>query len=170
MEKIRFEKFTLLIDGIHKSISKMKLDAAPYMGVKGVHVFWIYEISKHDGGLTSAELAAVSRVDRSLVSREIAALMKGGYISSLGRGGAKRYNDRFVLTERGRELAEWIKERVLGVQNAVSAGIDEEELAVFYSVLERLSANFEQLAEDMKASMSSEDKIREDNKFQGEIL
>ena len=157
MEKIRFEKFTLLIDGIHKSIHTMKLDAAPYMGVKGVHVFWIYEISKHERGLTSAELAAVSRIDRSLVSREIAALMKGGYISSLGRDGAKRYNERFVLTERGRELAEWIKERVLGVQNVVSAGIEEEELTVFYSVLERLSSNFEQLAENMKSTILVDD-------------
>ena len=74
METVRFEKFTLLIDGIHKSINKIKFDTAPYLGVKSVHVFWIYELSFHSEGLTAAEIAAVSMVDRSLISREIAAL------------------------------------------------------------------------------------------------
>ena len=76
LENVRFEKFTLLIDGIHKSISKLKIDTAPYLGVKSVHVFWVYELSLHPEGLTAAEIAAVRMVDRSLISREIAALKK----------------------------------------------------------------------------------------------
>ena len=53
----RFYIFTLLIDGIHKCIHRIKFDFAPHFGVKSVHMFWIYELRDHPDGLTSAELA-----------------------------------------------------------------------------------------------------------------
>ena len=74
METIRYEKFTRSIDGIHKSVNKLKIAIAPRLGVKGVHVFWIYKLLEYPEGLTAAEIAAVSMIDKSLVSREIAAL------------------------------------------------------------------------------------------------
>lgn len=145
MENTRFERFTLLIDGIHKSIHKLKLDIAPTLGVKGVHVFWVYELSNHAEGLTAAEIAMAGRIDRSLVSREIEALRGGGYIASVGGSGARRYNERFYLTESGKELAERIKEKIGEIQSAVNRGIGEDELGVFYSVLDRLYGNFEEV-------------------------
>ena len=81
LESLRFEKFTLLIDGIHKCINKIKFDTAPYLGVKSVHVFWVYRLYRHPEGLTAAEIASTSMVDRSLVSREIEMLKKNGYVS-----------------------------------------------------------------------------------------
>ncbi len=146
MENIRFEKFTLLIDGIHKSISKLKLDIAPTLGVKGVHVFWVYELSLYPEGLTATEIASVSRIDRSLVSREIELLLADGYIVSDGNGVKRKYNERFTLTDKGRELASEITERVLGIQNTVNEGISKEELAVFYKTLESLHSKFSVLA------------------------
>ena len=147
MEKLRYEKFTLYIDGIHKAINRIKLDVAPHLGVKGVHVFWVYKLLEYPDGLTAAEIAAVSMIDKSLVSREIAALTKDGYIRSQGGTGKNRYNDRFTLTERGMALASTITELVTDVQSRANAGIGDEELDVFYSVLERLMTNFERIAE-----------------------
>ena len=147
MESIRFERFTLLIDGIHKSIHKMKIDTAPSLGVKGVHVFWLYELLVHPDGLTAAEIAAVSRIDRSLVSREIETLKDGGYIVSVGPANGRKYNDRLVLTNKGEELAKRITNIVLDIQNTVSSGISEEELRSFYSTLEKLYQNFQGLAD-----------------------
>ena len=146
MEAVRFEKFTLLIDGIHKSINRIKIDTAPYLGVKSVHVFWIYQLSLHPEGLTAAEIAAVSMVDRSLVSREIAALEKGGYVAREETGKKRGYNARITLTERGEELAARITEEAMGVQSKVDEGISEEELASFYLTLEKLYANFAALS------------------------
>ena len=151
METVRFEKFTLLIDGIHKSISKLKLDVAPTLGVKGVHLFWVYELSLHPGGLTAAEIASVSRIDRSLVSREIEALKADGYIVSDGGAGRRKYNEKFTLTDSGRTLAYKITERVLEIQNAASAGIPTEELQSFYSTLEKLYGNFVTISENYTA-------------------
>lgn len=146
LESVRFEKFTLLIDGIHKSINKIKFDTAPYLGVKSVHVFWVYELSLHPEGLTAAEIAAVSMVDRSLVSREIAALKKDGYVESEDTGKKRSYNARITLTDKGRELAEKITKEAIDVQSMVDVGVSEKELENFYSTLEKLYANFASLA------------------------
>ena len=142
MESVRFEKFTLLIDGIHKSINKIKFDTAPFLGVKSVHVFWLYELAMHPEGLTAAEIAAVSMIDRSLVSREIAALKRGGYVECEETGSKRNYNARITLTEDGKQLAEKITRQAIEVQSKVDAGITDEELESFYLTLEKLYKNF----------------------------
>ena len=147
MQAIRYEKFTRAIDGIHKAINKIKLAAAPHLGVKGVHVFWIYKLLGYPEGLTAAEIAAVNQIDKSLVSREIATLKRDGYIESRGGEGKKRdYNARLVLTEKGIELAKRIADEATRVQNAVSDDISEEELTAFYATLEKLHAKFTGIA------------------------
>ena len=149
MESIRFEKFTLLIDGIHKSINKIKVKTAPHLGVKGVHVLWVYELLLNPDGLTATELASRSMVNRSLVSREIEELKRDNYIASSATNGT-RYNEKFVLTEAGKIIAKKICNEVLAVQNKVSDGISQEELEIFYSTLGKLNANFEKLASKNK--------------------
>ena len=141
MEQVRFEKFTLLIDGIHKSIHNLKITIAPHLGVKGVHVLWVWELLKNPDGLTAAELAMRSMVNRSLVSREIEALREGGYVV-LSLDGGNKYNGKLRLTEKGRELAESIGGEVVRIQDAVDEGISKEELDAFYKTLEKLNDNF----------------------------
>ena len=142
MEAVRFDKFTLLIDGIHKSINKMKISTAPGLGVKGVHLFWIYTLAGYEDGLSSAELATLSGVDRSLVSREIAHLRAKGYIVSDGADAKRGYNARHRLTEEGRALSDKILEEVIRIQNLADRGISKEELSSFYLTLEKLYKNF----------------------------
>ena len=147
-EPTRFEKLALLIDGIHKSIHKIKIEAAPALGVKAVHVFWVYELLIHPEGLTSAELASKSMIDRSLVSREIEALKKGGYITSEPGTGKRNYNARISLTDKGVELAERIVGYAKYVQSRVDCGISKEELDSFYETLAKLSDNFTVLSRE----------------------
>ena len=156
MELERFSKFTLLIDGIYKSIHKIKLDTAPYLGIKSVHVFWVYSLLDHPDGLTSTELAALSEIDRSLVSREVAKLCADGYITYIGGSGKRRnYNSRIVLTEKGVELAEYIRREALDVQEKADADITEEELEIFYSVLEKLYGNFQNITKERENNIPS---------------
>lgn len=152
MELLRFKKFILLIDGIHKSIGKIRVDIAPSLGVKSVHVFWIYDLLMHPEGLTSAEIAAVSMVDRSLVSREIATLRKGGYITSDSEGPRQGYNSRIRLTEKGEELARRIIAEATKVQDMADAGVTEEELVTLYNTLEKLNSNLSAISSATKAA------------------
>lgn len=149
MEQVRFKKFTLLIDGIHKSIHNLKITIAPHLGVKGVHVLWVWELLKNPDGLTAAELAMRSMVNRSLVSREIEELREGGYVV-LELDGGNKYNGKLRLTEKGRELAESIGGEVVRIQDAVDEGISEEELDAFYLTLEKLNNNFLKYKEQNK--------------------
>jgi DNA-binding MarR family transcriptional regulator len=139
----RFYIFTLLIDGIHKCIHRIKFDFAPHFGVKSVHMFWIYELRNHPNGLTAAELAECSRISRSLVSREIERLRENGYVEirETARGKRKNYSSPICLTEKGRELADSICAEAMKIQERAGEGISEEELIVFYSTLSKFYNN-----------------------------
>ena len=144
MDNFRFEKFTLLLDGIHKGINKLKDEIAPALGVKNVHLLWLYHLWRNPEGLTSAEIAQARKIDRSLVSREIEILEENGYITLAEvKGRRRKYNARILLTDKGRELAERIAEEALRIQNTVDAGISEGELEAFYITLEKIHRNFE---------------------------
>jgi DNA-binding MarR family transcriptional regulator len=149
MQTERFHQFVQLIDGIHKSVSRIKLLYSPTVGVKSVHLFWLYELLAYPEGLTATALASKNNVDRSLISREIEELRGNGYIE-LGEGGGekrKNYNSRIRLTERGRELASAIGSYAMAVQKAADAGVSEQELISMYQTLEKLSGNISRMAE-----------------------
>lgn len=153
MEAERFNQFVQLIESVHKSVNKIKLSIAPTLGVKSVHVFWLYELLSHPEGLTAATLANKSKIDRSLISREVEELRARGYIEVAAGGGEKRknYNSRIRLTEQGRELAQTITGYAMAAQLAADSGVSEEELQAFYDTLKKLSNNLSQLAEQPKA-------------------
>ncbi len=146
----RFEYFILLIDAIHKSINKIKTYIVPESSIKSVHTMWLYELLRNPEGLTATEIANKTMIDKSLVSREIRALMKDGFVQIGSAEGKKSYNSIITLTEKGRKLALEIAASALAMQEAVSIDISKEELSVFYSVLERLYKNIGSAAEKTK--------------------
>ncbi|MBR2351034.1 MAG: MarR family transcriptional regulator [Clostridia bacterium] len=152
MEDIRFEKFALLIDGAQKNIQKFKSYIAQELGVKSVHVLWIYELYIHPDGLTSAELAVRSNIDPSLISRELANLKRRGYITKETTPGKRTYNARITLTDEGNTLAKKIYQISLNTQRQASTGISSKDLATFYTVLEKLHSNLNELMNGIEST------------------
>ncbi len=152
MEDIRFEKFALLIDGAQKNIQRFKSYIAQELGVKSVHVLWIYELYIHSDGLTSAELAVKSNIDPSLISRELATLKRRGYITKETTPGKRTYNAPITLTDEGKILAKKIYQISLNTQHQVSTGISSKDLATFYTVLEKLHGNLNELTSGMEST------------------
>ena len=150
----RFESFILFIDAIHKSINKIKTYIAPDSSVKSVHTMWLYELLRNPEGLTATEIASKTKIDRSLVSREISTLMREGYVECSHITGKRSYNSLITLTEKGRELALQIADSALCIQNSVSFNITKDELSVFYSVLERIYSNIEAISNKKRAAMA----------------
>lgn len=136
---------------MHKCISKIKHELSALPSVKSVHTLWLYELFKHKGGLTPSELAEKSNIDRSLVSREIRALEKGGYIITEPCEGKRGYNSRITLSALGEEAARKIAATAREIQNEVSYDIDVESLGVFYETLERLCNNLEKYNKSKEA-------------------
>lgn len=148
MEKIRFTRFALLLGGLQKCLQKIKLVNAAEVGLKGVHMFWLYELSRHPEGMSASALASDSMIDRSLISREINLLEKEGYIHFDATAEKHRYNCKIYLTEQGYELAEQIGLAGLQIQERIGEGIPEEDLQVFYRTFETLHKNFIRLLEE----------------------
>ena len=148
MESERFRRFVLLVDGIHKSVQKIKYNNAPDFGVKGVHTLWVYELLCHPEGMTASELAAQSMIDRSLISREIERLKEIGYIETDDNKGKRSYNTKIRLTEKGREVAASIGDIAMDVQTRANAGITDSDLEGFYRTLEKLHKNLAVIAEE----------------------
>ena len=150
MESERFRRFILLVEGIHKSVQKIKFNKAPDFGVKGVHTLWVYELLLHPDGITASELATQSMIDRSLISRELESLKDLGYIEMDGEKTKRSYNAKIRLTEKGKEVAGNIGSIALEIQSLADEGISAEELESFYRTLEKLNKNLLGIAEGNK--------------------
>ena len=147
LEEERFEEFASLVSGIHGNIQKLKGRYAASLGLKAVHVFWLYLLRTHPEGLSASELAAVAKADRSLVSREIDALLKADIVCTLTDGEHRRYAWKLGLTEKGKELSSVISVIAKHIQDNVNLGMSEEDLLVFYKVLHTLADGFDSLTQ-----------------------
>ena len=147
MEVERFELFNTLISGIYRDIQKLKTKWTDPLGMKSVHIFWVYLLKNHPEGLSATELSQHSQSNRSLVSREIQELIDLGYVQPAHRASQRRYGQKLQLTEAGQKVAQRISEATLQIQNQVNAGIPEEDLIILYRTLSKLMENFHHLTE-----------------------
>ena len=147
METERFEQFNSLISGIYRDIQKLKAKWTAPLGMKAVHIFWVYLLKNHPEGLSATELSQYSQSNRSLVSREIQELIDLGYVYAQRSSPQRRYGQKLRLTASGEDAAKRIAEATLEIQNQVNAGIPEEDLVVLYRTLGILMENFHRLAE-----------------------
>lgn len=147
MKEERFEQFSSLISGIYRDIQKLKTKWTEPLGMKAVHIFWVYLLKNHPEGLSASELSRHSQSNRSLVSREIQELMDLGYVCAAQTSPHRRYGQKLQLTETGKAVATRISEESLKIQNQVNAGIPEEDLITLYRTLEILMDRFHTLAE-----------------------
>lgn len=147
MDAERFEQFNTLISGIYRDIQKLKTKWTEPLGMKSVHIFWVYLLKSHPDGLSASELSEHSQSNRSLVSREIQELIDLGYVYAQQSASKRRYGQKLRLTPLGEEAARKISEATLDIQNKVNAGIPETDLIVLYRTLGILMENFHQLTE-----------------------
>lgn len=142
LEPERFEEFSALISGVHGSIQKLKARYTAQLGLKAVHVVWLYLLRAHPEGMSASELAAACGTDRSLVSRELDELFAKGIVCTRDGGAKRRYGWKLLLTDKGARLADVISAVVTDIQNTVSRDIPPADLAVFYRTLRVLADGF----------------------------
>lgn len=148
MQEERFEEFSTLISSIHENICKIKASYTSRLGLKEVHIFWIYLLNQYIDGLYASELASASKVNRSLVSREIGSLIENNVLCIDEATTHARYGRKFKLTDKGRSLAENISQIAKDIQDKVNQGISEKDLVVFYKTLHMLASRFDRAVLD----------------------
>ena len=149
----RFETFTVLISSISRSIRRLKTEETAEYNLKSPHVSCLYYLYKAES-MTAAELCEVCDEDKAAVSRSILHLEQNGYLvrnpdaSKNQTGAGKRYRAPLMLTERGKEVAVQLAERIDRVLDEVAEGVSEEEREILYRCLIRIDRNLEWMCEE----------------------
>ena len=141
----RFETFTVLIAGINRSIRKLKTEEMAELELKSPHVSCLYYLHKM-GELTAKELCDVCEEDKAAVSRSIEYLEANGFLTCASQT-QKRYTAQLSLTQKGREAATRLAEKIDGVLARSAQGLSEGELAIMYRALAQVAANLRRLCE-----------------------
>lgn len=149
--KDRFETFTVLIASISRSIRRIKTEEMAEFDLKSPHVSCLYYLYKADS-LTAAELCELCDEDKAAVSRSILYLEQNGFLVRSGsagqtRAGGKHYRSPLTLTEKGREAASRLAERVERVLDEVGRGVSEEERVILYRCLRQIDRNLAGICE-----------------------
>ena len=146
--KERFERFTVLIAKISKSIRKIKNLAMAKYGLKSSHVSCLYYL-RFSSAITATDLCDKCEDDKATISRSIDYLEKKGYLIR-DNANSKRYKSPLKLTELGEKVADIIAEKVNQVINEVGGGLSEKERVDFYRSLAIVSSGLSAISNKME--------------------
>lgn len=144
----RFELFVITINRIYRSIQKLKTREMAEMGLKGTDVMCLFNLNRHEEGLTSAELAARCMEDKAAISRVVSLLVKKGLIAYADSGGERKYRAKLILTDKGKKVSDRIMTLIGGVVTKGGDGLTEEERKIFYKALGTISDNLQNLIQN----------------------
>lgn len=90
--------------------------------------------------VTQQQLADHLQKDKSVVMRQINALMEKGYVVRRWNEKDKRKKD-LVLTKRGREMLEFTKILALNVSEELLSGVEDDDRRIFENVIQQILQN-----------------------------
>ena len=144
----RFERFTVLITNITRSIRKIKNEEMSRWGLRSHHVSCIYYLYTK-GALTSKKLCDLCNEDKANVSRTIDYLEAEEFVTQRSNS-RKRYNAQYQLTEKGRSVGGIIADRIHEVITSASGALSEEERSIMYHCLEMINDKLGAISDEYK--------------------
>ncbi len=138
----RYEHFTSCVSGITRCIQKIEADVMEKHGLKGSYAQYLAVLKRYESGLTVSQLSEMCMKDKAAVSRAVAELEAKTLVFRLATGD-NLYRAAIVLTEKGREIAEYVAQRAISAVGCV--GLDEQEIEKFYAALESIAANLREV-------------------------
>lgn len=140
----RFETFTVLLNRISRNIKRIKNQEMAQYDLRSAHISCLYYLYS-TGKATATELCEYCEEDKATISRAVEFLESNGYIVCDSKN-AKRYKSPLLLTEKGRDIAKKIADKIAEVLNIVGSELSEEERAVFYRSLSLISSGLANIA------------------------
>ena len=140
----RFETFTVLINRISRNIRKIKNQEMADYNLRSAHVSCLYYIYRAET-ITATELCEKCEEDKATISRALDYLEKNEFITCLSPN-TKRYKSPLALTEKGSIVGKKIADKIDGVLDQISVGLNEEERQSFYRYLSIISNSLEAIA------------------------
>ena len=139
----RFETFSALIAKISRNIRKIKNQEVASYKLRSSHASCLYYLYVF-GALTATELCDRCEEDKATISRSVDYLEKNDFVICESTA-AKRYKAPFQLTEKGKEAAKKISDRIELVLAEIDAGQTPEERLILYRSLSRISDLLEKI-------------------------
>ncbi len=143
----RFARFSLAISEIDRCWHKLAAEEMAKYELNSPHAVYLNALYRHEEGITAARLGELCCKDKADVSRMVAILEKKGLVRREAVGG-NRYRAKLMLTEEGRHAAEHVQQRAAVAVELAGSGMTEDEREVFYSCLERITANLQKLSRE----------------------
>lgn len=131
----KFQKFSILMANINRSIRRIKTEETAEFDLKGPHASCLYYLYK-EKAVTSKKLCELCETDKAGISRSIDYLEHNGFLRKRAK---KQYKSPLELTERGREVAAKIAEKIDAIFSAIGEGLSEEQRRIMYEALETIS-------------------------------
>lgn len=143
----RFSQFCTSIASIQRSILRIeRVEMAKY-GLKGPHASCLVAMAHYPEGITAARLCNICDKDKAAISRTVNELEQAGLLVRQDPEG-KRYRALLRLSEKGREIANRVNERVLLAVAKASEGYDQEKQQVFTQVLNLVAGSLQDICRD----------------------
>ena len=142
----RFKTFTVLVANINRCIHKIKAEEMSDFNLKSSHVSCLYYIYK-ENSLTAKELCDLCCEDKANISRAIKFLESNGYLVCTAKSN-NRYQAPFQLTDKGKEVGEYIVRKIDNILNSASVGLSEEDRRTMYYGLNLINENLNKLCKD----------------------
>ena len=140
----RFETFTVLINRISRNIRKIKNQEMSDYNLRSAHVSCLYYMYTLKGA-TATDLCERCEEDKATISRALDYLDTNGYITREVES-KRRYKSPLLLTEKGKEVAKKISDKIGGVLDEISVGLTEEDRIAFYRSLTIISESLESVS------------------------
>jgi len=141
----RFETFTLLVAGISRSIRKIKTKEVSEYNLKSPHVSCLYYLDKKVS-LTAKELCDLCDEDKGAISRTVDYLEDCGLVKC-NDASAKRYKSQLMLTDKGKEIAGIIANKIDTILDKASQGLTEDDRVILYKSLALIDSNLKKICD-----------------------
>lgn len=138
----RYERFTSSVSGINRCIQKIEADVMEKYGLKGFYAQYMAVLKSYEKGLTVSQLSELCMKDKAAVSRAVSE-MEAKELVCRNATGDNMYRAAIVLTEKGREIADYVAQRAVSAVERV--GLDEQEIDKFYSALDLIATNLREV-------------------------
>lgn len=143
----RFAKFSLSIAEIDRCWHKLAADEMAKYDLNSPHAVYLNMLYEYDEGITAANLGELCCKNKADVSRMVAILEKKGLVRKQAVG-SNLYRAKLLLTEKGRQAAEHVRERAAVAVELAGSGMTDGEREIFYRCLERIAANLQTMSRE----------------------
>ena len=143
----RFARFSLAISEIDRCWHKLAVDEMAKYGLNSAHAVYLTTHYDFKEGVTAAKLGELCRKNKADVSRMVAILEEKGLVRKEAIG-KNLYRAKLLLTEKGKQAAEYVQQRAAVAVELAGSGMTDEEREVFYRCLELVTSNLQELSKE----------------------